>query len=88
MTYNFTTLTTALDTKAQAIAADTSTTAKDLIYLAKAIEAINAAGGMQGSNNLSELTDTAVARTNLGLPTIDITGITNEQMLVWNNTLS
>ena len=88
MTYNFTTLTTALDTKAQAIAADTSTTAKDLIYLAKAIEAINAASGMSGSNNLSELTDPAVARTNLGLPTIDITGITNDQILVWNAALT
>ena len=88
MTYNFTTLTTALDTKAQAIAADSSTTAKDLIYLAKAIEAINAQAAMSGSNNLSELTDAAAARTNLGLPTIDITGITNDQILVWNAALT
>ena len=88
MTYNFTTLTTALDTKAQAIAADSSTTAKDLIYLAKAIEAINATGALQAGNNLSDLTNAAAAVTNLGLPTIDTTGITNDQVLVWNATLS
>lgn len=88
MTYNFTTLTTALDTKAQAIAADSSTTAKDLIYLAKAIEAINATGALQAGNNLSDVQNVATARTNLGLPTIDTTGITNDQVLVWNATLS
>lgn len=90
MTYNFTNLITALDTKAQAIAADANTTAKDLIYLGKAIEAINDVAGtpLRSAENLSDVADVAIARTNLGLPHIDITGITQDQILTWNATLN
>lgn len=85
-TYDFSTLITALDTKAQAIAADSSTSAKDLIYLGKAIEAINAVsgGGLDPANNLSDLTNAATARLNLGF---DGTGITNGQLMIWNAAL-
>lgn len=90
MSYDFSTLITALDTKAQALAADSATTAKDLIYLGKAIEAINDVAGtpLRAAENLSDLGDVDVARSNLLLPKIDISGISDGQTLVWNQVLS
>ena len=90
MSYDFSTLITALDTKAQALAADSATTAKDLIYLGKAIEAINDVAGtpLRAAENLSDLGDVDVARSNLLLPKIDVTGITDGQNLIWNAVLN
>ena len=67
MSYDFTTLIAAIDAKAQSIAG-TSTDAKDLVFLGKAIEAIENATGLKSANNLSDLNNPTAARANLGLP--------------------
>ena len=88
-TYNFNTLITAIDSKAQTLAAST-TDPKDLVYLGKAIEAINsetdaiAALGLLQANNLSDLQSTSTALGNLGF---QISGATAGQTLVYNATL-
>jgi hypothetical protein len=65
---DFTNLITAIDTKAQSLAADSATAAKDLVFLGKTIEAINSGTSFIVTNEFSEL-DTASkkqgARTNL-----------------------
>ena len=65
---DFTNLISDIDSKAQTLAAASSTTAKDLVFLGKMIEAINAATSFDTVNLFSEL-DTAAkrdgARTNL-----------------------
>lgn len=65
---DFTNLITAIDTKAQSLAADSATAAKDLVFLGKTIEAINSGTSFVITNAFSEL-DTASkqlgARTNL-----------------------
>lgn len=87
--YNFNTLITAIDSKAQALAAST-TDPKDLVYLGKAIEAINsetdaiAALGLLQANNLSDLQSPSAALGNLGF---QISGATEGQALVYNATL-
>ena len=87
--YNFNTLITAIDSKAQALAAST-TDPKDLVYLGKAIEAINsetdaiAALGLLQANNLSDLQSPSAALGNLGF---QISGASEGQALVYNATL-
>lgn len=88
--YNFNTLITAIDSKAQSLAAST-TDPKDLVYLGKAIEAINsetdaiAALGLLQANNLSDLQSPNTALGNLGF---QISGATQGQTLVYNATLA
>ena len=88
--YNFNTLITAIDSKAQSLAAST-TDPKDLVYLGKAIEAINteadtvASLGLLQANNLSDLQSTSSALGNLGF---QISGATTGQSLVYNATLA
>jgi hypothetical protein len=55
---DFTNLITAIDTKAQSLAADSATAAKDLVFLGKTIEAINSGTSFIVTNEFSEL-DTA-----------------------------
>ena len=89
-TYNFNTLITAIDSKAQTLAAST-TDPKDLVYLGKAIEAINsetdaiAALGLLQANNLSDLQSPNTALGNLGF---QISGATQGQTLIYNATLA
>lgn len=124
---NFSSLITAIDTKAQSLAAST-TDPKDLVYLGKAIEAmnvadtvsaiitegdtqvadVNTAGTTQVNNvntagttqvaavntaganfarkdqNLSDLTDAAAARTNLGVAAITSTTPSDGQVLTYD----
>lgn len=71
MTINVTTLEANLTTK---INATTGTTdGKEFLLLGKAVEAVNTAvanNSLQVANNLSDLTDAAAARTNLGVPSL------------------
>ena len=65
---DFTNLISDIDSKAQTLAAASSTTAKDLVFLGKMIEAINAATSFDTVNLFSELDTSAKrdgARTNL-----------------------
>ena len=52
---DFTNLITAIDTKAQSLAADSATAAKDLVFLGKTIEAINSGTSFIITNEFSEL---------------------------------
>ena len=84
--YDFSTLIAALDTRGQSLA--TAATAKDLVYLGKAVEALQAGDDkLLASSNLSDVADAAAALANLGFAA-QFTNPTGDQGILYDASIN